>query len=58
MGYQPIENYGVIGDLQTVALVGLDGSIDFMSGVGASSSPPSSRTRSESSSTCPTPAFS
>jgi len=29
--YQPIENYGVIGDLQTVALVGLDGSIDFMS---------------------------
>jgi GH15 family glucan-1,4-alpha-glucosidase len=30
MGYQPIENYGVIGDLQTVALVGMDGSIDFM----------------------------
>jgi GH15 family glucan-1,4-alpha-glucosidase len=29
--YQPIENYGVIGDLQTVALVGIDGSIDFMS---------------------------
>ena len=28
--YQPIENYGVIGDLNTVALVGLDGSIDFM----------------------------
>lgn len=30
MPYQPIENYGVIGDLNTVALVGLNGSIDFM----------------------------
>ena len=30
MGYQPIENYGIIGDLNTVALVGLNGSIDFM----------------------------
>lgn len=30
MPYQPIENYGVIGDLFTVALVGMDGSIDFM----------------------------
>lgn len=30
MGYQPIEHYGVIGDLDTVALVGMDGSIDFM----------------------------
>jgi GH15 family glucan-1,4-alpha-glucosidase len=29
-GYQPIENYGVIGDLHTVALVGMDGSIDFL----------------------------
>ncbi len=28
--YQPIENYGVIGDLNTVALVGLNGSIDYM----------------------------
>jgi len=28
--YQPIENYGVIGDLHTVALVGTDGSIDFL----------------------------
>lgn len=28
--YQPIENYGVIGDLHTVALVGMDGSIDFL----------------------------
>ncbi len=30
MTYQPIENYGIIGDLYTVALVGMDGSIDFM----------------------------
>ncbi|MBO9204452.1 MULTISPECIES: glycoside hydrolase family 15 protein [Niastella] len=30
MGYQPIENYGVIGDGNTVALVGLNGSIDFL----------------------------
>ena len=29
--YQPIENYGIIGNLKTVALVGLNGSIDFMS---------------------------
>src|SRR5215831_513901 len=29
-GYQPIEHYGVIGDLHTVALVGKDGSIDFL----------------------------
>ena len=29
--YQPIENYGVIGNLQTVALVGMQGSIDFLS---------------------------
>lgn len=28
--YQPIENYAVVGDLNTVALVGLNGSIDFM----------------------------
>src|SRR4051812_42468726 len=28
--YQPIENYGVIGDLNTVALVALNGSIDFL----------------------------
>jgi GH15 family glucan-1,4-alpha-glucosidase len=31
MSYNPIENYGVIGDLHSIALVGLDGSIDFMS---------------------------
>ena len=30
MSYQPIENYGIIGDMNTVALVGLNGSIDFM----------------------------
>jgi GH15 family glucan-1,4-alpha-glucosidase len=30
MSYQPIENYGIIGDLHTVALVGMDGSIDFL----------------------------
>jgi GH15 family glucan-1,4-alpha-glucosidase len=30
MNYQPIENYGLIGDLTTTALVGLNGSIDFM----------------------------
>ncbi|HET7638668.1 MAG TPA: trehalase-like domain-containing protein, partial [Ktedonobacteraceae bacterium] len=27
--YQPIEDYGVIGDLYTVALVGKNGSIDW-----------------------------
>jgi GH15 family glucan-1,4-alpha-glucosidase len=30
VSYQPIENYGIIGDLHTIALTGLDGSIDFM----------------------------
>jgi len=30
MSYPPIEHHGVIGDLHTVALVGMDGSIDFM----------------------------
>lgn len=29
MTYQPIENYGVVGDMQTVALVGVNGSIDW-----------------------------
>ncbi len=30
MSYQPIENYGLVGDMHTIALVGMDGSIDFM----------------------------
>lgn len=29
MAYQPIENYGIIGNMHTVALVGMDGSIDW-----------------------------
>ena len=29
MAYQPIEHYGLIGDLHTVALVGMNGSIDW-----------------------------
>ena len=29
MAYKPIEQYGIKGDLHTVALVGLDGSIDW-----------------------------
>ena len=29
MAYKPIKSYGVIGDLHTVALVGMDGSIDW-----------------------------
>src|SRR5260370_30403805 len=27
--YQPIENYGVVGNLETVALIGIDGSVAF-----------------------------
>lgn len=30
MQYQPIEDYGIIGDLNTVALVSLKGSVDYM----------------------------
>ncbi len=29
-GYKPIENHGLIGDLHTTALVGMDGSIDWL----------------------------
>jgi GH15 family glucan-1,4-alpha-glucosidase len=29
MAYQPIENYGIIGNMRTVALVGVNGSIDW-----------------------------
>jgi GH15 family glucan-1,4-alpha-glucosidase len=29
MSYKPIESYGIIGDMHTVALVGTDGSIDW-----------------------------
>lgn len=30
MAYQPIENYGLIGNLHTAALVGMNGSIDWL----------------------------
>lgn len=30
MTYQPIENHGVIGDMHTAALVGIDGAIDWL----------------------------
>jgi GH15 family glucan-1,4-alpha-glucosidase len=30
MAYLPIENYGVIGNMQSIALVGMNGSIDFL----------------------------
>ena len=29
MPYQPIENYGIIGNMRTVALIGMNGSIDW-----------------------------
>ncbi len=30
MAFQPIENYGVIGNMKSIALVGMNGSIDFL----------------------------
>jgi GH15 family glucan-1,4-alpha-glucosidase len=30
MSFQPIENYGVIGNMRSIALVGMDGSIDLL----------------------------
>ena len=30
MSFQPIENYGVIGNMRSIALVGIHGSIDFL----------------------------
>ncbi len=29
-GYLPIEDYGLIGNMRTCSLVGMDGSVDFM----------------------------
>ncbi len=30
MAYQPIESYGVVGDMNSIALIGTDGSIDWL----------------------------
>src|SRR5499433_2060539 len=31
MPFEPIENYGVVGNMQSIGLVGMNGSIDFLS---------------------------
>jgi len=30
MSFEPIENYGAIGNMHSIALVGINGSIDFL----------------------------
>ena len=30
MHYQPIENHGIVGNMHSAALVGLDGSVDWL----------------------------
>ena len=30
MSYQPIEDYGIVGNMHTVALVGINGSVDWL----------------------------
>ena len=30
MGYQPIENHGIVGNMHSAALVSLDGSVDWL----------------------------
>src|SRR6201997_40251 len=30
MEYEPIQNYGLIGNMRSIALVGMNGSIDFL----------------------------
>ena len=50
MAYQPIENYGIIGNMRTAALVGMNGSIDWFcvpSSIHRACSPPSWTTRRE-----------
>jgi hypothetical protein len=40
MAYQPIENYGIIGNMRTVAHVGMSGSIDWYCYIARCSTPP------------------
>src|SRR5215510_3099102 len=30
MAYQPIEHYGIVGNMRTAALIGIDGSVDWL----------------------------